>query len=440
MNSLETLVQRFIARHGLLRPDRKMVAGVSGGADSVCLLLLLRRLGYDVEAAHCNFLLRGEESQRDEDFVKALCQQHDIPLHIAHFDTRSYASLHKVSIEMAARELRYHYFEQLRRDIGADAVCVAHHQDDDVETFLLNLVRGTGIHGLTGMRPRHGHIVRPLLCASRRQLADWLRQQHQSFVTDSSNLVADVWRNKLRLNVIPSLADITPQATQNILKTISLLNESAKLTDHAVAEALSKLIDGNHMSISALMREPSPLSVLFAWLSPCGFSSAAISQIAQSLSQAKSGSIWQSSTHELAVDRDHLILQEQQPPLPRLVIPEPGTYVYGSSRKLRVSLVEGTAVSRSPDTLTVDADRVRFPLTLRPISQGDRFVPLGMSEGSRLVSDFLTDLKLSVFDKRRQLALTDATGAIVWLVGRRPDHRFRITGASRRMLRVEMWC
>ena len=437
MDCLTNTVRSFIAQHTLLRQEYKYLVGVSGGADSVALLLLLRRLGYDAEAVHCNFQLRGEESRRDEAFVQSLCQQHDIPLHLVHFDTRAYAQLHKVSIEMAARELRYNYFEQLRRDMGAMDICVAHHQDDNVETILLNLLRGTGIHGLTGMRPRQGHVVRPLLCASRQQIIDWLEQNGQSYVTDSSNLVADVWRNKLRLNVIPLLLDITPQARQNILKTAGLLNESAQVCDAYTSQSINRMVVDNALSISMLKDEVSPLQVLFSWLTPYGFTSATIMQIAQHCFTAKTGSNWLSATHELAIDRERLVLHQQLPaPRPR-VIPEPGNYVLEPYLTLRLSIVGGGSVSREPYSLTADADLVAFPLTLRPVAVGDRFVPLGMKKGSRLVSDFLTDRKLSLFDKRRQMVLADASGRIVWLVGQRPDERFRVSESTRRVLHVD---
>ena len=160
-------VSEFIAKHQLLSHDDLHLVALSGGADSVALLLILQQLGYRIEAAHCNFRLRGEESDRDEEFVKSLCRKRNIQLHIIHFDTNEYAALHQVSIEMAARDLRYGYFRQLCQDIGATSVCVAHHRDDAVETSLMNLLRGSGIHGLTGIRPKNGHVVRPLLCVSR---------------------------------------------------------------------------------------------------------------------------------------------------------------------------------------------------------------------------------------------------------------------------------
>ena len=213
-------ISAFIEQHQLLRhDDAKYIVALSGGADSVALLLVMHQLGYRVEAAHCNFRLRGQESDRDEQFVAELCNKKQTPLHIIHFDTVAYAKLHQVSIEMAARELRYRYFEQLRQDIGADDVCVAHHQDDAVETLLMNLLRGTGIHGLTGIRPRNGHIVRPMLCVTRAEIVGYLDSAHQPYVTDSTNLVPDVVRNKIRLNVIPQLLALNPSASQNIART-----------------------------------------------------------------------------------------------------------------------------------------------------------------------------------------------------------------------------
>lgn len=438
MNHTEKSVEQFIVQQQLLSRTGKYLVAVSGGADSVALLLMLQRLGYQVDAVHCNFQLRGDESHRDEVFVADLCKSHAIALHRAHFDTHTFARLHKVSIEMAARQLRYAYFEQLRKDTGTDDVCVAHHQDDNAETILLNLLRGTGIHGLTGMHPRQGHVVRPFLCIGRQQILDWLHEHGQNYVTDSSNLIADVWRNKLRLNVIPQLCDITPQATQNILKTAALLAESARVSDYATADALNRLLSDGSMMVTELLSQPSPLIVLHEWLSPLGFSSAAIMQLADSLGSSCSGRCWLSATHELCLDRGRLLLQERRGDRPTLVIPEPGTYAYEQQVRLRVSITADTSISRSACCLTADADAIRFPLTLRPVALGDRFIPLGMKKGSRLVSDFLTDLKLSVFDKRRQLILTDSTGTAVWLVGQRPDHRCRVTASTTRVLRAEM--
>lgn len=434
-------VRQFIEREQLLNHDKLYLVALSGGADSVCLLLLLQELDYNVEAVHCNFNLRGEESLRDEEFVKSLCRKYNIKLHLTHFDTRTYAELHKVSIEMAARHLRYHYFEQLRHDIGAEDICVAHHQDDSVETILMNLLRGTGIHGLQGIQPRRDHIVRPLLCVCRSDVEQWLSERGQDYVTDSTNLVADIVRNKLRLNVIPLLADCSPQAKTTIMATARRLAEAAKVYDHAICQSLGRLAKDDQADISALLAEPSPESLLYEWLSPKGFSPATIESIYQTVSRATeaaeptSGQEWHSASHWLVVHRGKLILAKQEADRPTLRLPEAGTYVYDDDTKLRITTTEGPHIVKDANVCCLDAGKTRFPLTLRPTRPGDRFHPLGM-KGSKLVSDYMTDRHASLIEKRRQLVLSNAEGEIVWLAGQRPDNRFRVTDETQETIIV----
>ena len=431
----------FIGRHQLLSSDKLQLVAVSGGADSVALLLVLQRLGYAVEAVHCNFHLRGDESNRDEQFVRQLCDNKGLTLHLIHFDTKTYADTHQVSLEMAARELRYRYFEQLRQDIGAENVCVAHHRDDAVETLLMNLLRGTGIHGLTGIRPRNGHIVRPLLGVSRQEIEEFLDSIVQPYVVDSTNLVDDVVRNKLRLNVLPLLKTINPKVSENIYKTALRLSEVERVFDVAMESAKMRVcaretFDAQHggsIDIAALQQELSPEYLLFELLSPLGFSPDIIEQIAANL-DGHTGREYLTETHELVFDRGQLLVQLRQPLPSPLRIPETGTYQYGE-HKLRVEQSADVVISRDPAVATLDAALVRFPLTVRPIREGDRFQPFDMT-GSRLISDFLTDRKLSLFDKRRQLVVTDASDTILWLVGQRTDHRFRITDATTTILRL----
>ena len=427
--NIEKAVGQFIAEEHLLSHGALNLVAVSGGADSVALLLILRRLGYQVEAVHCNFRLRGAESDRDEQFVVSLCREQGVPLHISHFDTNTYADIHQVSIEMAARQLRYRYFEQLRCDVGASEVCVAHHRDDAVETLIMNLVRGTGIHGLTGIRPRNGHVVRPLLCVSRADILSYLDSCGQPYVVDSSNLVPDVVRNKIRLEVLPLLRQINPAASENIAQTARRMSDAERLFNAAVRSAVEQLVVGGAVSISDLLRQPSPECILFELLSPHGFSPAQVQQIAAILHAPRSGCLFQSPTHELTVHCGSLIVEERRQPLPELTIPEPGLYRYTEEVSLRISLTDDVVVSRSPQCATLDAAKVRFPLTVRPVRPADRFSPFGM-KGSRLVSDYLTDRKLSIFEKRRQTVVVDAEGCIVWLIGQRTDQRFAVDGST----------
>jgi len=451
-------IKRFIASEHLLRVDALYLVALSGGADSVALLLCLKELGYRVEAVHCNFQLRGEESMRDERFCEELCQRENIPLHKVHFDTQSYADLHKVSIEMAARELRYHYFFQLKEALKAEGICVGHHKEDSVETILINLVRGTGLSGLMGIRPRKNDIIRPLLCVTRHEIEDYLRRHASTFVTDSTNLVDDVVRNKIRLNVLPQLVEINPSVTDAILTTANHLSDVEAIVQESLKEALEKAVhffySESSVSQSSLSKHPfqldlttvrafpSPAYLLFYILKPLGFSSSQIAEMVSHL-DGQTGQLWYSSTHELTHDRGFFMVLPREEGEPRtLVIPETGRYVYDKQLSLRLTertLAPSLTVSfsKNPTIVDLDASSIRFPLTLRRVAEGDRFTPLGM-RGSQLVSDFLTNLKRNRFEKRNQLVLLDATGTILWVLGLRINDHFKLTPQSTSCLRIEI--
>ena len=450
-------IKRFIASEHLLRVDALYLVALSGGADSVALLLCLKELGYRVEAVHCNFQLRGEESMRDERFCEELCQRENIPLHKVHFDTQSYADLHKVSIEMAARELRYHYFFQLKEALKAEGICVGHHKEDSVETILINLVRGTGLSGLMGIRPRKNDIIRPLLCVTRHEIEDYLRRHASTFVTDSTNLVDDVVRNKIRLNILPQLVEINPSVTEAILTTANHLSDVEAIVQESLKTALGKAVSfinsatqvsSNSLSsepfqldLSVVRAFPSPAYLLFYILKPLGFSSSQITEMVSHL-DGQTGQLWYSSTHELTHDRGFFMVLPREEGEPRtLVIPETGRYVYDDQLSLRLTeraLAPSSTVSfsKNPTIVDLDASSIRFPLTLRRVAEGDRFTPLGM-RGSQLVSDFLTNLKRNRFEKRNQLVLLDATGTILWVLGLRINDHFKLTPQSTSCLRIE---
>ena len=276
LSSFAQKVKAFIAENQLLQPGSTYLLALSGGCDSVALLRIMIELNYHVAAVHCNFQLRNAESKRDEMFCEELCRSLKVPFHRVYFDTKAYASLHHVSIEMAARELRYDYFEKLRKDISADDILVAHHQDDNIETALLNLIRGTGIQGLLGMKPKNGHIIRPLLSVSRKEIEQYLSSIHQVYVTDSSNLVADVMRNKIRLEVIPLLKTLNPSVSDNISATIKHLNEASNVLNSALEDGKKRVVSVNKQSqiainIEALQKEVSPEYILYSVLSNYSF-------------------------------------------------------------------------------------------------------------------------------------------------------------------------
>ena len=438
-------VGRYIRDEQLLTRDGVHLVALSGGADSVALLRVLMALGYSVEAAHCNFHLRGAESDRDEQFVVSLCDSLAIPLHRAHFDTKAYAALHHVSIEMAARELRYRYFEQLRHDIGAATVCVAHHRDDAVETLLMNLVRGTGIHGLTGIRPRNGYVVRPLLCVSRHEIESWLDSIGQPYVTDSTNLTADVVRNKMRLEVIPLLNSINAAASANIARTASNIAEAEKVYNQAIAQETARLLSApDALGVQTLSGTPSE-SALHEILSARGFNATQCVEIHGLLVQGPASAARVPNPHprflsdrcQAVVDGGRLLLGPLPEELPVMRIPETGTYHYKNGMKLRFTVVEGNRVDKRPAVATLDACKAPFPLVVRPIAGGDRFCPYGM-KGQQLVSNYLTDRKQTVFARQQQLVVTASDGRIVWLVGHRTDQRAAVTANTTEVLVIEI--
>ena len=403
-------VADFIGKHALLSREGLHLVALSGGADSVALLLILKDLGYRIEAAHCNFHLRGEESNRDEEFAKNLCQKQGVPFHVIHFDTIEYATLHQVSIEMAARVLRYGYFSQLRQDIGAEKVCVAHHRDDAVETLLMNLMRGSGIHGLTGIRACNGEIVRPLLAVSRQEIEEYLHSIGQDYVTDSTNLVDEFVRNKMRLNVLPLLEQINP--------------------------LIESVADTEMVSIQSLLQLPSPELFLHEWLAEKGFNTTQIEQLAEHL-EGVSGRVFETQNHTLLIDRDKLVLAPRKEPMKSLRIPEEGRYRLDELLCLDVKGTKNISISKSDDCITIDKAKVKFPLTVRPIENGDAFIPFGMT-GRKLVSDYLTDRKCSIFEKQRQLVLTDIEGQFIWLVGKRIDNRVSVTEQTKEVLQITL--
>ena len=433
-------VSDYIKKHKLLNTNDLYLVALSGGADSVALLLLLKEAGFNVHAAHCNFCLRGAESDRDEAFCVSLCQQLGIELHRAHFSTRMYAELHKVSVEMAARELRYRWFEQLREDMGAAGVCVAHHRDDSVETVLLNLVRGTGLRGMTGIQPRNGSILRPLLCVSRAEIEAFLSERGQKYVTDSTNLETDVLRNKVRLQVLPLLRELNPAVSENIQRTAENLVEAQEVLD----AILTNYNSSNVLELSELDKYGSSEYVVFEWLKNYGFNG---SQVRQILNADSGGIVSSASGYDVLKDRTRLVVEKTDVtfqahrnvismPSKRIVVPEEGTYILDENRKVRVQKC-AVYVSKDPYVATLDADKVAFPLTVRRVEEGDWMVPYGM-KGRKLLSDLMTDLKMTVFEKRRQLVVVDAQGIIVWAVGLRTSQRVAVSDATGSVLEFSL--
>jgi len=418
-------IQHFIEENNLFAIKDKVLVALSGGADSVALLRVIISLGYTCECAHCNFHLRGEESNRDEEFVRSLCKELHIPLHIKHFETDSYAKEKHISIEMAARELRYAWFEELRKGIGASVIAVAHHRDDSVETFLLNLIRGTGINGLKGIQAKNGFIARPLLEISREDILNYLDYLKQDYVTDSTNLQDEYMRNKIRLNLLPIMKDMNPSIMESIQDTAQKLADVANIYNKNRKEILRISIQQNNkeyiLPIQTILNDLAPLTLLHEWLGKYKFNSSQIKDIYQCLKQEQSGKRFISNGWELLRDRELLILRQKEET--------------ENAPKISIETVEtdnGFALKKDKHIACLDADKVVLPLEVRKWKKGDKFIPYGM-KGQKKVSDYLTDKKFSLFQKEKQYVAC-SEGKIIWLVGERSDDRFKITEKTKRAL------
>ena len=422
-------VRKYIEEQNLLPISAKIIIGLSGGADSVVLLHILHHLGYNCIAAHCNFHLRGEESARDEKLAEKLAFSYQIPFEKIDFNTIETAKKQGISIEMAARELRYNWFAELQEKQNADFIAVAHHQDDNIETFLLNLIRGTGIKGLTGIQPKNGKVVRPLLTVSKQEILDFAKENNLSFVTDSSNLQDEHTRNKIRLSVIPLLQKINPSVHSSILRTIENLTETQKVYAEKIDEEKKEIFNPQKgiIDIDKLKNTSSPSSVLFEILKDYGFNYDNIKKITQGIG-GLSGKEFHSENFILSKNRDQFILS------PKKEKEDKQIYIISEENKkietplnLEIDYIlneKDFQIKKEKEYAYFDAEKLTFPLQIRKWEPGDRFMPLGMS-GFQKLSDYFNNQKFSKQEKENTWLLCSKKD-IVWVIGHRTDDRYKI--------------
>lgn len=437
---MRDLVRAYIEKYQLLTENRPVLVGVSGGADSIALLTILVELGYSCIAAHCNFHLRGEESLRDERFTKEYVEKLQIPFVKIDFETEQYAAENHLSIEMAARELRYRWFEEQRVHWGAQAIAVAHHRDDNVETLLMNLIRGTGIRGLSGIQPKNGFVVRPMLAVSREEIQNWFAKRNLSYVTDSTNLSDAYTRNFIRLRILPLLEEVNPSVKKAIARTSEHLAATEVIYLQVIEEARKEVFDSeNRLSIAALMKYPAPNAVLYELLKVYGFSRSVVEDIYSSLTK-ESGKVFFSSSFRLIKDRDYLLFS----PLVKEEIQE---YILNGDEKEWIGPIELSfesvvittdfQIRKEKNIAYFDADKLTFPLTLRKWQEGDWFIPFGM-KGRKKLSDYFSDRKFSRLEKEQTWLLCSGD-TIIWIVGERSDNRFCLDKMTKRALVVNFF-
>ncbi|RTQ44744.1 tRNA lysidine(34) synthetase TilS [Hymenobacter gummosus] len=439
---LPDLVRRFILDNQLFDPatDRVLVA-VSGGLDSVVLLDVLHRLGVPVAVAHCHFGLRAEEADADEEFVRKLAKKYNAPYFAEFFDTKGFAQQEGLSTQMAARVLRYQWFEQLLRTQGLDYVATAHHQRDAAETMLLNLTHGTGLSGLHGIPARLGRVVRPLLGAAKDDLFDYVVEQHLVWREDSSNDSTLYQRNRLRHDVLPVLRELNPALDQTLQSTAERVRGAELLVQHLVDQTAQQArrdeAGATYINIGVLQATPATAVMLHELLRPFHFAWPVTKEIVESF-RAVSGKQFDSPTHRLVKDRDQLVITPKN-------LGGFGTYQWPEGQaelvvdSLRLTArehaAEGYPVPKAKDVAALDLDKLKFPLTLRRWREGDWFMPIGL-KGKKKISDFLIDQKVPLNLKDQVLLLTSADGKVVWVVGMRPDDRFKVTEETQRVLEL----
>jgi len=436
------LIDRFIGfshAQDLFHPDELLVVALSGGGDSLALVDLLSRLNQPVVLAHCNFKLRELESDEDEEFVKKIAVVYDFPLEIKHFETRDYAREMGISIEMAARSLRYAWFEKVRMDHSAVSIAVAHHGDDSIETMMINLIRGTGIRGLGGIHPRQGNIIRPMLFSSRDEIISYLEFRNLDYRHDSSNLNTRFVRNRIRHIILPEMEKINPSLRQTIKEEQVLFTQARRIIDSYTSLKIKELtiFEEDHIKIyiPGLLQEEFPETILYELLRPLGFHGRQVSRILVAAAST-SGKIFTSQTHTLLVDRGFLIVTASEsgtgdkyyfdPDFPDPDLPLP----------LECKIINDIHYQpvKDPNVACLDYSKLDLPLILRKWEKGDYFYPLGMNH-SKKVSDFFIDQKINRLDKNRTWILCSGE-QIVWIVGHRIDHRFRVTGDTGEVLEV----
>lgn len=439
---LTETINNFFQKYNI-SPKAKFIIAVSGGADSISLLHSFKYMNLNLLALHCNFSLRGKESDMDEQFVKRFCDTYGISLSVKKFDTIKYAAEKGISIEMAARELRYEWFREMKEKKGTDYIVVGHHADDVAETVLINLCRGTGIKGLSGIQPVNDNVLRPLLPLSRADILVYIEKHQLGFRTDSSNNSLDYVRNKIRQLVVPVLKEINPAFLNTIEENCQILKETEQIYRYGIKqlqEQITEYEEGETLiHIQKTLDTPAPYTLLYETLKPFGFNKTQIRDIlntnvsipgkqfiAGDYSLTKGRTYWR-----LFNSRQHTDIHSQ--------IEKEGEYRI-NGRTCCISTFPLTAdfeVPKEAGTACLDAGKIQFPLTIRNWQAGDYFCPIGMKKSKKKISDFFTDQKFSAKQKKECLLLL-SENAIAWVIGHRVDERFKITSLTRQVLKIEI--
>lgn len=431
----------FVKQESLFDPNEKILLGVSGGIDSVVMVELFSKSGFNFGIAHCNFRLRGKESDEDSAFVESLAHISNVTFYSKEFDTRTFANNQSISIQMAARELRIKWFEQIILGYGYQYYATAHHLDDQIETILNNFFRGTGISGLHGILPKSGKTIHPMMFCFRKQIEEYAHQHHLRYRTDSTNKKTDYIRNRIRNQLIPVIRQIYPNYQKTISENILRIQQVETIYRKHIQKTAEKLIvkdkDYVKIPVKGLLRLKPVEMYLYELIKPYGFNYASAADISDSINSG-SGKYFLSGSHKITKDRNDLIIEERKKDVTREYVIVKGENMISDPVKLKMDIKKHTAgykISKKPTIAHLDYDKLKFPLKLRKRQKGDYFYPLGMT-GKKLLSNFFIDSKISVPDKDKTwLLISDEQ--IVWVIGYRIDNRYKITANTKTIITIE---
>ena len=438
----------FVEEKHLFTVKTPVLLAVSGGPDSVVMCELFAAGGFPFGVAHCNFGLRGNESEGDERFVRELAQKYGASFHFIRFDTQNYAAEKKLSIQAAARELRYDWLEKVRMENDYTFMATAHHQNDVAETMLYNLAKGTGIAGLHGILPKNGKVIRPLLFAHKEEILQFAKQNNLAFRIDASNEQTKYSRNKIRHEVMPALRQINPQLERSMYENAQRFAEVEHIYREGIERYRKKLLLKNEKEYAygdllipiRKLKTVKPIrSVLYELLKPFGFKTSGIGQILEAL-DAEPGKIFLSPSHQIIKDRRFLIISERNAKATDYTLVFEGKTKVGKpdmSLHFELGDAENLQISHSPDVAYLNAEKLKFPLMLRHRRRADYFYPFGMGMKKKKLSRFFIDIKLSITDKDRVWILADDEKRIAWVVGHRIDERFKINESTKKVLIVK---
>jgi tRNA(Ile)-lysidine synthase len=436
MNVLERLMG-YIEKEHLLMPHDKILLTVSGGKDSMLMAHLFAKAGYTIAIAHCNFQLRGSESDADEALVRKFATENNVPIYVKHFDTKIYAKDHQISIQMAARELRYTWFEKLRHELQFDRIAVAQHLNDHIETVLLNLSRGTGLQGLQGIFPIRERIIRPLLFLKASEIEHFVNMYGIAYRDDQSNFSTKYARNKIRIDIIPHFKKLQPDFELVFEQNINHFKESYQLLQQFVEPIRRKLFypidEGWGVRKEDLEPYIDNLPLLYELFSAFNFSKPVLSDLQQAWTR-ESGRIFQSDAYHMLLDRNELFIREKEfiSPDEALITSETST-VEWKQYCFHADVSADLAIVKANEVAKLDYDVLVFPLTIRSWKVGDSFYPLGM-EGRKKLSDFFINKKISLFEKENIPIVVNGNGDILWVANYRMDNRYKITANTKKVL------